>query len=204
MIRVRVASTGYVGAPGLSSFYFSPSAETLGDAAAASARVRTFFNAISASFVTTTVFTVNPQVDVMSPTTGAVTNSLIVDTPELPVAGVASATLALPPQVAVLIQWRSNTFEQGRRLAGRTFLSPLSGQMSTAGVVTAASRTIVLNAAVALLGPGGPADLNLVVWRRPRAVRTLPTVQVARVGSVARVVTVGVPTKFATLNSRRD
>lgn len=204
MLRVRTASTGYLGAPGLSTFYFSPSAETIGVAADVSARVRTFWDSIKVYYPTTVTMTVQPQVDVIDPATGFVTNSLIVAVPVLPVTGTGVASSALPPQVAALMTWKTSVFLEGRRLAGRTFISPLGGQVS-AGQIPPGMQTGLQAAGVALLGPGAVSDVNLVVWRRPRPARSIPLpAQVARVGSVGQITVVAVPLKFATLNSRRD
>lgn len=204
MLRVRVASTGYQGAPGLSTFYFSPSSETIGEASDVCARVRTFFASLVSKTPTNVTYKISPQVDVVAPVTGLVTGSLIVTPEPASLNGTAMAVNTLPFQVAYLIQWRSSVFLAGRRLVGHTFFSPVAAAANN-GVPSAGEAEAIRLAGVALLGPGGPTDVNLVVWRRPRKAGSgKGGLLTARPGDTAPVTTVSVPLKFATLNSRRD
>jgi len=205
-MRLRASSTGYTGAPGLYTFYFTTPTEEPGDAVLASVRVRALLVELAKAMTTSTVLTLLPQVDLMDPATGDVTGSFIISGAAIvPVPGTGGSQ-GLPPQAALLIQWRSSEFEAGRRLTGRTFVSPLvtTTALATADSVPAPGiRTTLQTAVTAYLDNGG-GSVDAVVWRRPRPARTLPTPQSARPGRTAVLTSATIGTKFATLNSRRD
>jgi hypothetical protein len=204
MRRVRVVSTGWVGAPGLLTFYFADGGTPSADAALLTARVRAFLDGIKTSFGSAIRYDVQAQVDTIEPTDGLVTGTTIVSPAPAQVVCTGTGNLA-SPQVAVLVRWLTDTFLDGRRLTGRTFFTQVTlvssigadGRISAGGVNTFMTGCGV----IASVADGGPP---MVVWRRPRKARTLPTPLSARVGASAPVQDHTVSTKPATLNSRRD
>lgn len=204
MFRVRVVSNGWVGAPGLSTFYFTSTVENATVAADVAGRVRTFYNTISNQWRSHVTFQVSPQVDVVNPVNGQVTASFIITTPAV-VTGTSVASLTGPPQVAVLVRWLTGNFEAGRRIVGRTFLTQMAASVyDSQGQVATSTVNTVTPAAVALIGVVD-ADPQAVVWRRPRLAEPGATPPVtARDGAAFNMTEAIVPTKPATLNSRRD
>lgn len=81
-----------------------------------------------------------------------------------PVAQVSAASASLPPQLSVVVAWR--TALAGKSYRGRTFLGPLNGAAQAGGAVTAAAQTAVNTAAANLitnLKPRTTGSVGLVV-----------------------------------------
>jgi hypothetical protein len=205
MLRVRVRGDGWIGGPSLNTIYFrGVTVEGLAEATGAVVRVHEAFTAIAGLYPTAVTHTVLSEVDVIDPATGDVTATLTpADQAVVPGGSVTSAIL--PPEVALLLQIKTNTFIAGRRIRGRGFFSPItqSASVDTNGSPTAAMLT-TLGLFTPVMAPGGPGGLNWVVWRRPKFDRTGPTPVIVRPGSTADVTATAVPDKYAVLRSRRD
>lgn len=204
MYRVRAATTGWLGAPGLNTFYFE-CGDTSGsdeDATLCAVRVRDAFLPTVLNFPTTWTCNVSAVVDILTDTTGELTNSRVVTTPA-PVVGTGAGVFG-PSPVTALLRLRTNTFSDGRRIQGRAFLGPIVANSDADGspVSSVLARFVTMGEELLDIGIGeGP---SLVVWRRPRLFSEGPPEIEARVGSSARVITTSVPDKFAVLRSRRD
>lgn len=193
-MRVRTVITGAQGLPGLSTFYFngttaSPSGA---DAADVVARVRAFWEAIKAYYPAGTSTQVSGAVDLLDPADGALTGSLAVTAPAV---SNGSGSTPLPPATAMLLRHETGVIVAGRRLRGRSFISPLATAASLSGVVapTVVSAT---NIAAAAMLTGATSSVP-VVWHRPVAPGPSG-------GSVTATVSFATQTQFAVLRSRRD
>lgn len=194
MIRVRTTISGWSGGPGLGTQYF---VTPLQDAAAA-LRCATYVHdlwatALSGMFVNSVALTVQPEVDVLDSATGAITNTFSVAPPAV-VAGAGGPNIA-PPALAALLKLGTDTFVAGRRVRGRSYLSPLAdGVIGLDGEILPAianGKGAVLEVMNAATEPG---DL-WVVWHRPKL----------KLGGLAAPITsTSMPTKIAVLTSRRD
>jgi hypothetical protein len=204
MLRVRVSSTGWVGGPALNTFYFTFATEDLAAATTAAVRVRGAWEAGKAFMAAGVVATVNPQVDVIDPTTGNVTASFIT-VPGANVLGNTGSGGRAAPGLCVLLQLKTDIFLEGRRVAGRCYFSGLdTSAVATDGTPATIVETAISALANALAGADLAAGLY-VVWRRPRLAGTNAQGPVsARAGSTAPVVSHAIPNKFALMRSRRD
>lgn len=194
MLRVRVAINGFTGGPGLSTFYFLTPLEN----AAAATRVLGYVHegiifGYPGFLPNSVSLQVSGDVDVLSAVSGDITNTLSLASPAV-VQGTGGEAIA-PPAVAALLQLRTTTFLAGRRIRGRSFISPLAGAAVT-------SDGLLSNAAVAGFKLGGTSLLagleagdSWVVWHRPK-------LNIG--GSAAPITAVSVPFKLAVLRSRRD
>jgi hypothetical protein len=136
---------------------------------------------------------VSGDVDVLDAATGDITDTRSVATPSVDTG--AGGTTEAPPAVAALMQLRTGTFIAGRRVRGRTFVSPLSGSAVTSdGVLANTEHDALVAGAVACLAGLDAGDL-WVVWHRPKE---------GAGGSVAPITSVTVPYMLAVLRSRRD
>lgn len=193
LLRVRAVGTGWTGGPGLSTFYFDSGVATV-DAALATGvtgRVRAYFDAVKAYYSTGVAWTVDPVVDAMNEDTGALSGQVVAGAAPATVVGTAAVSSG-PAFVAAVGKLRTNTFWAGRRIQGRTFLSPLANTFTDSTGVEGglmAAQTAGLNAI--LTTGGGPA---LVVWHRPKN---------GTGGFMAGVVTVSSSATFGVLKSRR-
>lgn len=203
MLRVRVSTSGWSGGPGLNTFYFGGD-ESLAHAYLCVTRVHTVMAEAATLYPASVVAVVSTTVDAINSTNGDLINSFstasVTDIP-----GSQTAGDILPAAVAMLLRLQTTTFDDGSRIQGRAFFSPLGGALrDTDGTPQSGAITALESAGDALLD-SGLADADAVVWRRPRkAVPTATPPITARVGSTALITSTSVPNKFATLRSRRD
>lgn len=206
LYRVRAVSTGWTGAPGLNTFYFGEpdvSFDLDADSAANCVeRVRTAFVDGANIYSTAWSVQVQPEVDVIEDTTGALVESFITATPAPVVGGNATGFGPLPAMM--LLRLRTETIHDGSRIVGRAFLGPLGKGNDTNGSPDAGAVPLCVAMGEALLDAGIAGNPILKVWRRPREARTEPTPLAARAGTSAFVTQIVVPDKFAVLRSRRD
>lgn len=192
MLRVRTVLAGWAGGPGLSTVYFNPSAAPEpGAAVDCVGRVRAFWNSISALFPTSFNAQVQPNVDELDETNGALTASYVGGTPAI----VNGANGAVYNAYATMVLLRENTgvIRVGRRVVGRSFIGPVAGSVDSGGNPLASNVTTLLAAATVTL-TGSTAAVP-VVWSRPK---------LARVGEMNAVVNFTAAPYFAVLRSRRD
>ncbi len=193
LLRVRAVGTGWTGGPGLSTFYFDSGVAAV-DAALATGvtgRVRAYFDAVKAYYSTGVAWTVDPVVDALDPTDGSLSGQVVAGSAPATVVGTAAVSSG-PAFVAAVGKLRTNTFWAGRRIQGRTFLSPLANTFTDSTSVEGglqAAQTTGLNAI--LTAGGGP---GLVVWHRPKN---------GAGGFMAGVVSVSSSSTFGVLKSRR-
>lgn len=193
LLRVRSVGTGWTGGPGLATFYFDSGVQTV-DAALATGvtgRVRAYFDAVRAYYPTGVAWTTDPVVDALDADTGTLSGQVVAGSAPATVVGTATVSSG-PAFVAAVGKLRTNTFWAGRRIQGRTFLSPLASTYTDSTGVEGglqAAQTTGLNAI--LTTGGGPL---MVVWHRPKNNTG---------GFMAPVVSVSSSAVFGVLKSRR-
>lgn len=203
-MRCRAVLSGWQGGPGLMTFYFTGTTEDAADAGICVDRVHAALVAGAGLWNRQIRLQVSGDVDVITPSTGAITNTLSVPPPAVIVGAENDDTFA-PFATAQLLAIKTGTFLAGRRLQGRMFLSPLGGNMlegnGTASIASTTAATTLGNVLYARIAAGDP---GWSVWRRPRAARVLPTPLPARAGDVGLVTSWLAKDKLAVLRSRRD
>ena len=194
MLRVRLVLSGWTGGPGLATFYYTSGTED----AAAAARCRGYVqdlwnNAAGILMWNDVVGVVSPEVDEMTSADGAIINTFT-DPTVLGANGTGGASEA-PPAIAGLLHYSTATFLGGRRLRGRTFVSPLALQKLQADGTLDDVALAASNVGSAANLAGLTAGDNMVVWHRPKL----------GIGGATGVVTgITVANKLAVLTSRRD
>ena len=194
IMRIRTVISGSQGLPGLSTTYANGASATpvTADAADMVARVRAFWDGIKTLLPSTSIILVSGQVDLLDPANGELTGGLSVTAPS---AVLGTGSESLPQATSILLQCETGVIIAGRRLRGRTFISPVDQVTNIDGLVGSASRnTIITSATTSLTGVTTSAP---VVWHRPKAPG--PTG-----GSVSPVTSYNVGSNFAVLRSRRD
>jgi hypothetical protein len=194
IMRIRSVIAGTQGTPGLSTLYAVGSLATpvAADALDMVGRVRAFWNAIITLLPTLTTVNVQSQVDLLDVATGALVGGLA---PAAPATVTGTGGSALPFAAAALLVGNTGIVINGRRLQGRTFISPLAATTNNAGNFGNAQQTTLTNAANAMLT--GSSSSFPVVWHRPKAPGPAGGVGVAVLTYTAR-------TPYAILRSRRD
>jgi hypothetical protein len=200
MMKVKVRWAGFNGAPGWSNFFFDTvdgSFHSSADAAAAVARVRTFFNAVKVRIPSHVTMTIQPDVEVVSAATGEMTDVYGVAA-EPAIAGTAAAA-SYSAASGMVINWRTAGVRNGRRVRGRTFLVPIAGgAYQSDGTIEPGNLTETAAAASAFVTTASPVKLG--VWARPvkdqLGAVTAP-------GEFHQVTSATVPDLAAVLRSRR-
>lgn len=198
--RVRVGWSGFVGAPGVNTFYFT-------DVTTMQGPLNDLYSALVTLLPSMVRIQAERSGDIIEDSTGAITGTWTTD-PTTEIAGTGAPAHAGP--VGLQLQWLTRAIVQGRHLRGRTFIVPATTDaFDTDGSLLPS----VSAAAVAAAGAFALAtDVNLRVWSRPRLAaagytdrrgRVHPPV-IARLGSSAFVVGGRVPDKAVVLRSRRD
>lgn len=198
--RVRTVLSGWQGGPGLATHYFETGVtNNATDALVAAARVRGAWDVVKGVFAGTTTMQVQGQVDVLDCQNGALVGSFGV-TPPAVVTGTGAGVTG-PAEVAGGLIYSASVVINGRRLVGRTNISPLRAG-ETATVSPSAGLNSGIDAmGVALLTISPPASIPLVVWHRPT--RLTPTSPLAN-GAEYPALTSTHAGKFFALRSRRD
>lgn len=194
MLRVHFTSTGWGGAPGLGTFYFAPDSTTAQDVSDCLTRVHTYCEYLASLTPPAVAYVPSELVDEMNPADGQIFNTWT-GSPGSPVSGTANPTAFAPPATAGNAQLLTSSFVRGRRVRGRSYVSPLaSGCVDANGQFTAAKAAVLLTGLTKLKDdiPGSPP---LVVWHRKNPQED---------GAVYSVTSVAVPAKLAVLRSRRD
>jgi hypothetical protein len=183
--KVETVWTGLAGAPHLSTMFFT---YVIGNATAVINAVDQFWTDLAAQIDNGLAWTVQAETQLIEDTSG-----LLVGTE----GGVANTGNglgvgnALPPATQGLVNWRTNTFINGRTLRGKTYVpGPVAATGDINGHATAAYQTALNTAGQTLItGTSGPGPLRVF----SRTHLTSATVQSA----VAF-------TDFAVLRSRRQ
>lgn len=193
--RVRVVLTGFVGQPGVSTFFcLDPATFTIA--------LRAYYASLAQVFPSVLTADIEDAGDILDDVTGTLTGAWV-GAVTAAVQGTAVGTYAAP--AGAVVNWLTSTVVDGSRLRGKTFLVPLAGgiyqddgslSQSYLGIIRDASTTF--SDAVAA---------NFVIWHRNRVARpATPTkpAQTQRDGSSAVVTGVQVNDRVAVLRSRRD
>ena len=197
MHRVKVRWAGFIGSPGWSNFYFDTGNEdflTPEQAVESADKVTTFINAIRSRFPAAFTWSVQSDVEVISPQSGELLNvaSAGARTPILggaPAAGYSGTS-------GIVVTWRTAGVRNGRRVRGRTFLVPAANSVyQDDGTLIPTVLTDFTTAANALASQTGTGP-KLGVWARPSAVG-------ATDGGFHPVTAVSIPDMPAVLRSRR-
>jgi hypothetical protein len=195
---VTVIWQGFTGAPGYSHFRF----QELVDAAAcnaAGAAVRAFFLAQQAVWQTGWSFQVQPTVQQNDIGTGLLTSERAMTTTPAVVNGTANATTTYEGGSGYVINWITNSVHNGRKIRGRTFIVPATGQSFSAdGTISPATQTSAQTAAAALMND---TATELSVWSRFWDTAKPPN---QTGGSLTPVTGVLVPDRAAQLRTRRS
>lgn len=197
ILRARAVLNGWSGAPGLNTWYFSPATPggSIADATDVLARVRAFWNDISGVIPSAVTISTSPTVDAIEATTGTLVGSYASTAPPTNVTG-TGATEFYAPAVCALLQINTASFVAGRRVGGRSFINPLTEAAVASGSASVATIASITGAAILRITPSSPPTASFpIVWKRP--------VNGAG-GSVWPVVAFSMPSKLATLRSRRD
>lgn len=187
--RLRVAWTGFPGAPGVSTFYSTDAAKMRTDVIA-------LFSAILGPLPADVHLSVPSQGDIVDVDTGVIVGGWS-DGAETLFQGASQEVYAAP--VGAVILWSTSAFTGGRRLKGRTFIVPLaSGAFFQDGSLGAAVSAILNDAAAAYAASGAGTH---VIYRRPKH----PTLSDPRtwLGSTGPIIGGTVPDMAAVLTSRR-
>ena len=195
ILRVKTILGGWIGGPGLSQMYFSP---TIGvvltptDCADAAAAVRTFWLGLISHQPNAWTATVEPVVQVLEATTGALLREVAI-TPPAVVTGTAGGSFG-PTAVGALASWHTSGVFNGRLVRGRTFVNPTgAGEFTSSGRVSAGMIAAVQAVGAALLATATPI---FTIWHRP----TLGGAN----GGIAEVTGCTVSDTESILRSRRD
>lgn len=199
LYRTRIALTGWEGAPGVNTVYWTAG---LGGSGVASPQdVADFHQELGNAWQTMGGYccdsytaTVQGTVDVLDPATGDITGIVQSNTAE-PVFTQGTATISkLSRATMVCVALQTDVWRNGRRLAGRYFIGPLNTEAfgEDGQILASASESIQdsLYASITGLGP------RLAVYHRPTAGQAN--------GYYGDVVNVVARRKPAVLTSRRD
>jgi hypothetical protein len=200
--RVRSASSGWPGAPGLNTFYFNPPAGdedgSLSEAQLLADRVRAFWIATAGLFPLAWTVLVDPTVDLINTDNGDLLASFAV-TPPAVVAGTTALTFG--PQVTMLCaRYLTADIIDSRHVAGKGFFGPLCDVMDADGTPQASQLTILGSALDDLLSDGDTHGI-MAVWSRRRGTSLRHPTGLG--GSAHIISAVTVKDSFAILRTRR-
>lgn len=169
LARVRLAITGWNGAPGCNTFYFSPGTTGAWTPSLADnvwMEVHSFVTSLKNHWVGGAVLTVESEVPVIDPRTGDITEMLIADDTAGPVI-VTGGDGALPRSTSACVTLKTGQWVNGRQLQGRHYLGPLQGAViDNNGHVSNEAVNALEDGYVAMISGLGP---RLSVWSRPKA-----------------------------------
>lgn len=181
--------TGFRGEPGFTNFYFLAGDSTSRDTA--SAKVRTFFDAIKGVLPTNVTVQPNAEVNHYNEATGVLTDVLPIDDLPTPVVGTGGSSYSAAS--GAVIHWLTVGVVGNRLLRGRTFIVPTTdGVYDAQGDLSTVSLATLRNAATAF--HTGLTN-KPYVWSRPTSTRA---------GVAHPITSSRVPDMGAILRSRRD
>lgn len=162
--EIKAKSTGFPGAPGWTTLYFSN--DGAADTTAQFHAVFLFLTAIRAEFPTTWTVQIEAAGRLLDEVTGELIGFTTVPAGDAAsMVGTQGASYGSGVSGAV-IGWSTNTVNRGRKIRGRTFLVPIAAPAWQAdGTLLQAAIDIFKAAADALLF----STAKLVVWSRPVA-----------------------------------
>jgi hypothetical protein len=155
--RVRVVWSGFLGGPGVSTFY------TDGGSVPNLAALKTFFTALSGMIPSVVTLTFPASGDRIDPASGSLTGSWAT-TPPAPLVGAGSGSYSAA--AGLQVSWVTGEIADNHALRGRTFIVPaVSAVFGSDGQVLAAQSLTASNAGNALVASASPAWM---VWHRPK------------------------------------
>lgn len=195
IFRVRAALSGWPsGGPGVMTHFFSDSDPDMqGGAQVAADRVRDSLIAARNLFFQGLTWAVSSQVDRIDLANGDVTATLGV-TGSTGVGG--SGTGWAPTPIAIMVRFETDLFIAGKRVRGRTFLSPIDVSMLEGDGTPSATGIAHANSFATAMEDSGATMIDHVIWHRPATG--------GNDGQVAVISNHIVPNKYAILRSRRD
>ena len=195
--RIKIVSSGWIGAPGLSQMYFTGATAgtvSLSDCNAAAAAVRAFYQNLTAYYPSAWTAQVQAVVQIIEATTGALIREQAI-TPVAVCSGTGLAGFG-PTATGPLASWHTSAVFGRKLLRGRTFLGPMGpAAYNTSGQITGTYVTGIQASGAALVST---AAANMVVWHRPHPLSTSAN------GGYGAMVACTVSSLEATLRSRRD
>jgi hypothetical protein len=193
--RLRVALTGFPGAPGVATFYALSGSDLV-------APLHDLWLSLAQFMPADVAIDVQATGDVIEDTTGELVGTWS-GTGEAIIPGVATGVYAAP--VGVCLTWITAAIVDSHHLKGRTFVVPTVGIMfDTDGTVSTENLSYLRTAVNDFVAATGG---NQVVWHRPRAAKpadgSRPAIT-ARVGGHSAVTDAAVKDMAVVLRSRRD
>lgn len=195
LYRVRVALTGFPGAPGVMTF-------AVNEVNVFIPRMLAWLGALAPYIPNTVTMQVESTGDTFESTTGVAFATWTV-APQAAVQGGSTSPYAGP--AGVMAEWLTGIHLSGRRLRGRTFIVPASQAVFALDGTIDAGILTTIRAATATFVTDTAGTFE--VWQRPRLAKpangTQPAVT-ARAGGHGVVTASRVPDKVVVLRSRRD
>ena len=189
--RVTAQWSGFTGAPGYSNFYFLAGVGTP-DQDQETSRVHGFFSDLTTILPSQVSIQVDSTVEVVDEVTGTLED--YVEAEPLPPVTSSGSDSSYAGPAGMVVNWLTNTVNNGRRVRGRTFLVPINSNLFEAdGTIGSGSLQIVRDAANDFIQDEW--NSSLCVWSRPRN---------GAGGLAAPVTGSRVPDLAAVLRSRRD
>lgn len=168
MARVRVVLAGWAGGPGLATHYFLNAASPTGTLEEMSQeccdRVQAAWVLMQNVEPNIWTATTQPTVDWINPENGEMTTSATVTAPAV-VSGIEGTKFG-PEASGICVNWLTNDFVSGRRVRGRTFISPTNDGIDANGTPTAPHIAAVGNM-FAALSDSTSGYPEFCVWHRP-------------------------------------
>jgi hypothetical protein len=196
IIRLVVNWTGFTGGPGYTNLHFRDFTAGGVDQAmvdGAIAKTDTWLDTFVPIVPTVASFTINPAVEVIEETTGAL-QSYMTGTPDATRVGTSAGVYV--GGTGACVNWYTNVVRNSRRVRGRTFIVPLGLQaMTNDGTIDDTRLTAMRAATATFIDPTGAGDLG--VWARP-------TTPGGSDGEWAVCTAFTINDKMAQLRSRRD
>lgn len=190
--------TGFLGAPGYTNFYFSVADPIQASIDAAASRVANFFLQLVGVLPSSVTVTTLQSVEIIDALNGRL-SSIETSTQAAKVDGGTKVGSYSAPSGG-LVSWTTGGIHRNRRVRGRTFIVPLSGDSYEPDGSLTGPAMGALRAAAGSLSGVGPTH---VVWARPHRTPTKPPV-VTFDGDAFAVTGFIVPDKTVVLRSRRD
>ena len=184
--------SGFTGAPGYSIFYATQGGGAQNTFNAFWTGIKPYLNAGTSIHIPNTGDVIDPANGKKTGVWGSGSASDVTGT----VAG------GFAPQAGAVVRWNTAAFINGKGVRGRTFLVPLAAlSFSSTGLITTTVAAAIQAAAQSLITTNGNA---MQVWHRPHYDLSVKPPVLVTPGSAVPMTTATVPTKAATLNSRRD
>jgi len=199
LIRVRTLWNVPGGGAGLSVMHFRHNIEPPGSPTNLNAAVRNFFNTLASLCPDDVQWNWESELAFFGDEDGEIAGY---SPATQPAALVGTQTDGYAAPAGIGIRWMTDAVIRGRRLAGRTFLVPVSRQcFETNGTLVGTNVTTVLAAAASLRTAAAALEMPMRVWSRPLRDEDG---DIIGPGSSADVTGHAVPDKVVVLRSRRD